>query len=288
MEHDDCLGPERSFRGVNCPVELFDLVEQGTLSGEVAFLALTIDSLVNVKGEGCWASKAFLAKKVGKTSRQVQRDLKILEGYREEDGQWVWRGPRLIRQVGWKTVRGQRYRILETRWSRIDLSEHNNTGGETEMSPRGETEMSPRGGRQKCLPRSNGSNSKLELMGEERASRRLPPGDSPSGPFAEGIPEFCYTWYDQAHKLLRSKTPPIPLKTINRKNGAEYFHKLWEMLGADAQRIDRFLKRYEIKINSIEKPVPCSVKQLCNPEVFYWLERQLEDRPQDKKISKGW
>jgi hypothetical protein len=103
--------------GRECPTKNGD-------QSNYAFLLLLITSLVKPKyRQGCSASNEYLARKTGTTPRQVQRIIRVLEGYRRVKGTkpapFEWRGPRLIRQVGWKVKNGKRLRILDTRLSRL-------------------------------------------------------------------------------------------------------------------------------------------------------------------------
>ena len=112
------------FKGVHAPAELFDLVSEGEITGEQAWLLLTIDAYVKCKGDGCFASNETLGKNISRDKRHVQRMIQILRGYRNIDGKIQRVGPRLVRITGWKLLSNGKYlRILETKWSRIDNSD---------------------------------------------------------------------------------------------------------------------------------------------------------------------
>ena len=120
-------------------------------------------------------------------------------------------------------------------------------------------------------------NKKQQMKKGDLASRQVPPFSvNPlSAVLKEAPPPACYEWYDQAHAILRSRKPPIPMSTVTRDNGAKYFHELWKRLDEDSCRIGCFLRAYRKQIHVIEQPIPISVRQLCKPEIFTWIERQF-------------
>ncbi len=70
--------PKRGFCGTFARVELHDLVESGELSATAAWLTMMIEPLSKGKRK-CFASNAYLAKKLHKSERQIQVLLSKLE-----------------------------------------------------------------------------------------------------------------------------------------------------------------------------------------------------------------
>ena len=62
---------------------------------------------------------------------------------------------------------------------------------------------------------------------------------------------------------------------VTRQSGAESFHQLWKQWDKDTDRVARFLEGLENNIQKLKKPVPSSVRQLCNPNTVNWLEQQV-------------
>jgi hypothetical protein len=119
---------EHQFRYVIIPGSIFELVADGVISRAQAWLLGLIDSLVKTRGEGCWASNAWLAKRCAVSIRQLQRDLLSLR----ELGL-------IVDSKKPKMVRDEPVRTLETTWSRaaeIKLPpRHKRHPPMTEMSP---------------------------------------------------------------------------------------------------------------------------------------------------------
>lgn len=104
----DVHKPQRRY--VTFPIEIWELMESGDINWMEMRLYDLVNSLVKSKGEGCWASNAFLSKRLGVNIRRIQV--------------YVQRGIKkgLLRQVGWKKVENKKFRILETAWSRIQFT----------------------------------------------------------------------------------------------------------------------------------------------------------------------
>ncbi len=94
--------PTLQCRMLNIPVEILFLIDDGELTIKQAFLLAYVESLVKCRGEGCWASNEWLARKIRVDDRQLRRLLKELI----DMGLVVNKG----------TINGRR--ILETKWSR--------------------------------------------------------------------------------------------------------------------------------------------------------------------------
>lgn len=117
---------EPKFRGTFVPAEIFFLLRDGKLTSTEFALLQIIDSLVDAEGDGCWASNDYLANYVRCKVRHVQ---KMIAKLKEME---------LIKQVGWKKIGDKSFRILETKWSRLNASTDviNDRGGVSLMTPR--------------------------------------------------------------------------------------------------------------------------------------------------------
>jgi hypothetical protein len=78
-ENDNSETNRRKFQGTWAPVELHDAVENGSISGLAAWLAMAIASLASGKRRSCNATNRFLGKKINKSQRTVQQLLAELE-----------------------------------------------------------------------------------------------------------------------------------------------------------------------------------------------------------------
>lgn len=92
--------------GIWCNLEIYDFIEAGKITSSEAILIQQIGFLSKLKGEGCWASNAYLANKLNVKPRQIQKMVQNLKLHR------------LVIQTGTKIVNGQSYRVLETRWTK--------------------------------------------------------------------------------------------------------------------------------------------------------------------------
>jgi hypothetical protein len=99
------------WREIRIPADVFMMYLDKTLTLTEAILLGIIDGMVSAKGLGCWASNSELAFCLRlKNRKDVQvmiRKLKRLN---------------LVQQVGWHIHQGRKHRILETAWSRIDVT----------------------------------------------------------------------------------------------------------------------------------------------------------------------
>lgn len=96
------------FRCLIFPADLVMEVEEGRMTRDEAWLAMYIDGFVIAKGEGCWASNAYLAKRMLLSTRQVKRMIRHLK----EIG--------IVKEIGKKRIGTRDFRILETVWSRVE------------------------------------------------------------------------------------------------------------------------------------------------------------------------
>lgn len=150
----------RKFKGTFADVKLHDLVENGTVTPTAAWLLMVIDSLASSE-RGCWASNAFLAKKIHKSERTIPRLLQSLEKAKLLVSSWCGCERRLW--IDWgresKDTREKSYeksrrhdkndmsRHVKNDMSKMTCIERSSTKGDTIVSPvtkkRGETPPKP-------------------------------------------------------------------------------------------------------------------------------------------------
>lgn len=278
----------REFRGVWCRSELFDLVESSIISGEQAWLLLTIDSLVKPKkNQGCWASNEWLGTKIGKHPRHVRLMIKILMGWRKRKNKWIHRKWRqLIRQVGWKTINGQRLRVLDTRWTRIMPD-----GSLPEVQrykKRGVKNNPPEEGRGVIFNPSRGVKNNPQVIptvleglgkkGTPPTSRGVPSpasrdGHPPDNSLLDG-PECCRRWERDLVRIWNQNN--WGYEKHKPANGIAAFARLLKTPGWDEARIGRQLTRYGENFGKVAKPEVRGVHQFCRITVFTFLEDQLD------------
>lgn len=71
---------KKRFRGNFVRPEIFDMVEDGIISTQEAWLLLVIDNLVEHKGDDCWASNAYFGRILSKSEKTVERMITKLKG----------------------------------------------------------------------------------------------------------------------------------------------------------------------------------------------------------------
>ncbi len=98
------------FRGTFAHADLHRMLYDGIITTTEFVLVQVIDSLVESGGEGCWASNAYLAKCVKVKPFWCRRMITKLKKLG------------LIKHVGWHKHGGTRLRLLETKWSRIEVN----------------------------------------------------------------------------------------------------------------------------------------------------------------------
>lgn len=155
------------FRGTWAPAELHQLLADGTIELVDFVLLQMIDSLVDARGEGCWASNDYLAKRIKMTRDYVKKIISKLKGLG------------LLRQVGWKKFNGRDYRVLETAWSRVDCT---NAQGDC-RTPVGGTTVPPWGGPQSphiLLTENTSSYSRPQDADDVAPPPKSPPNRIPS------------------------------------------------------------------------------------------------------------
>ena len=95
---------EKKFRGWFIPADIVSYLEEGIINCQEMVLLALIDSLVNVKGVGCFASNDYLGQKLSLSGSRIKQMI----GHLKELG--------LIKQVSFDG----RKRYLETAWSRVN------------------------------------------------------------------------------------------------------------------------------------------------------------------------
>lgn len=106
---EDAKVPKQKFRGCWVHADIFALLAEKTITTTEAWTLLMVDSLVTSRGLGCWATNAHLASRIGVTVQQIQVIIRKLTDL----GLLVKKG---FVQLGY-----YRYRLMETKWSRIDI-----------------------------------------------------------------------------------------------------------------------------------------------------------------------
>lgn len=252
----------KQFRGAHAPPELFDLVSSGEVSGELAWLALVIDTYVNARGEGCFASNETLGRDIHKSPRQVQLMIRMLRGYRKEKGKWKRKSPQLVRVVGWKKMQnGMTLRILETRWSRLDIDsewEHSEPeGGTLKVTSRGDVKSNVRGdvksNPQDIRDRVDKKDVDNPLKGKAAAYHSHSNGNGHAPKGMKALPDqmkrkrFSIQEIDWAKRNIRHHAKATKSKP-NRNVMAEAsaLAALSKRLGRNGdRRIERFIRRME-------------------------------------------
>lgn len=177
-EIDPKAEPTQSIRNFVLPGEILILRARKKITDGEFILLGVIDNLVKAKEEGCWASRGYLARKVGKTERQVHRMIARLLKIG------------IIRQVGTKSFpNGATVPTYETLWHPVNLLDKLEC-----TDVRGCHKCHP-GGCHKCHPsisslrsemiRENPSRRNRRDRGRDDPSRQSPPGGTTDMPFPE-------------------------------------------------------------------------------------------------------
>ena len=151
------------FRGTWAPADLHILIYEGKITSSEFVLLQIIDSLVEARGDGCWASNAYLAARMHKSEIYVKKMIKKLKRLG------------LVEFAGWKKAGGKEYRMLETAWSRIQPKQEGGTGI-AGYTPEGGTGIP---GYTYRVPTKVGTNKKIQ---EKRPATAGPPSLEPSPP----------------------------------------------------------------------------------------------------------
>ncbi len=100
--------PTPQFRGTFNHAQAHHLLYDGKITTTVFALLAVIDSFVNARGEGCWASNRYLGKLIGKSIGMVKYGVDTLKKLG------------IVEQVGTKWVGNECRRVLITKWSMRD------------------------------------------------------------------------------------------------------------------------------------------------------------------------
>lgn len=162
---------EFQYRGSYWRPELWDLLSEGQIKHRHAILLLLIDALVQHRGDDCYASNGYLAKRIGTSEKEIQRCLSDLKKLG------------LVIQ----TAFDGRRRFLRTAWSRLVKNEQ--AEGVEDKSDR--TKMSRHQG-QKCpVENTKGEYSAFKgtrrsgglVTNARRGESAPPPKEATSGKF---------------------------------------------------------------------------------------------------------
>lgn len=108
---DNTNEPKQQCRGVLIPPDIMTCLQDGMINPTECLLLAVVDSFVNARGLGCWASNTTLGNTLGGLSRKHVSDMiaKLIK-------------IGLIIRKGWKyTDDGKSVRVIETIWSRIEI-----------------------------------------------------------------------------------------------------------------------------------------------------------------------
>ncbi len=276
------------FRGVFLPADIIYRVVSKELNRTDVLVLIVVESLVECRGAGCWATNAYLADAIGAHSMSVSISVNKL----------IKLGL-LIR-----TDKNDK-RYLETAWSRT-TAEPVGAENDGESAPTGAPSPSAetlRGGKRKRLGGVSVSayhNNNVKINPVKKMMVGSPPSGCASGraahppqknSFSNGSrpPDNCIQLARQLHKILRAKGKPVPPNPSMVNWGKEFSALLKRINGAEA-RITTVLEWY--RDNEVEKPSVISAKQFCKPAVFDWLEdlvkkdlKEQHDREFSNKLT---
>lgn len=275
------------FRDQKVPARVCYLLQQGTINVTDLLLFFVIDALVKPQGQedglGCYAGNPALAQAVNVVPHYVSERLHHLHKL----------GLVVICHLG-----NQRY--LELEWSRTGEERKALAGEYGKIHRKAYRHMLDNlhlngvytkvygGFTQKCkgaLHKSVNIIDNEESKVSKIPSRRNGKGiNAQSSLPAEGIPLCCYEWNDRAHQILRSRRPPIAMTHVSRDSGAACLYQLWKRWHKDSSRMNRLLDGLENNIQRLKKPVPSSVRQLCNPNTINWLEQQVTNQQVEEEV----
>ena len=151
------------FRGTFAPADLWHLLHESKITPTELVLLQLIDSLVNSRGEGCWASNAYLGTCIGRHPTHISKMIAKLTRMK------------LLIRCEPKVTKNDSVRVLETAWSRIKITIADEGDG-LRTSAKGATHRCVGGATHRCvaIEENRGIGE-----GEERsASPRTPPKSS--------------------------------------------------------------------------------------------------------------
>lgn len=253
------------FRGTFAPADLHHLLYDGKITTTEFVLLQIVDSLVNSRGLGCWASNEYLAKRCGVKVRQLQSMVSHLIGIGA------------LKRTGWHELHGTKFRLLETSWSRIIpqvdgcTDAVNCTQGDAVECTQRNT-IGKKGG--EAAPPAPPENS--GLLGNSSPQNVKKSSAPPTKEEKQAL-----QWVDQLRATLRSHKKQVHDTTnSNRSTQAARFLKLWKDIGKDTALVQNVLDWW--CANFPEKPEVHSANQFCN--CFHWLEGLMnKDSPPPAK-----
>jgi hypothetical protein len=247
----ECQGmdvPQFQFRGVFLPADALNLLKEGKVNPSEVMLLLIVESLVNSKGEGCFASNAYLGKMLDRKPDSVQR---LISGLKSK---------KLLIAYDYK-----RRRYLETAWSRVDprkriLAPQEKNPGPTETTSQCKTINI--GGRLR-----NGRTGKQDMpFFEETKETKNSPLD--------------VEWADRLRKItVEKRKRKVRWK---RSSWMNEFRLLRGELDGDTKRIEKALAWYEEKAG--EDGAPSIDSAGAFRRHFGWLEDCVKKYPIHKDV----
>ena len=257
------------FRDPHTPARIAILLRDKAIDRSDLLLLWIIGALVKPHdesageaGKGCWAPNEYLAKAAGIHEINVSHHIHKLKK----------KSLLIVFNSG-----GRRY--IELEWSRTAEERASMTGSygrdyrkaydEQITSGLAESLNGVSGIANGSLSEIANHNDKVEV--KERGGDRVA---APS-PIKSEDDVRRLVWVDRLRRILRKKTTPVPVSTMQRSNQAECFRKL-EKKGVSPTRIDRLLDWYEDNINSLSRPTITGAEQFCNG-CFTWLEDKMNE-----------
>lgn len=278
--------PTFQFRGVHLPAEVVYLIAEGKIIGtEVALLAI-IESMVEYRGKGCWATNRKLGEWLDVTPLHVSKMISKLK---------------LMELVIVQEVDGTRY--LETGWSRCK-SEQVCLGGIGGGMPgkhmnNNVSEKSIK--KHTCGPAS--TPEPVCVVSEDSFDESLP--DKPTNKVRQVKnqvaallnkdtekqkkpldPDFV-NFGDRVRRIISNRKEKVRVGTINRLRLAEEFRQLNKGLGDDKQRISSLIDWYAANVDTIYDPVISDPARFCNGKVFHWLENLMRKKEEPAPTGDG-
>ena len=270
--------PTTKFRGSFIPAEIFHLLEDGTINPTEFALLAVIDSLVDARGVGCWASNSYLAKRV---NVHIDRLRDILQKLKKMG---------LVIEVGYFLMEGLKRRTLETPWSRVDISKVGVGAGAHLNGCTTGAGAQGAGAHQNDTPTEylNREDKKVEARAASptRATTPeatlLPVGDAASARKKPEIPEHCQLWAKRLRQALMKKKEKTDIGASSQLVWADCFRLLWEGLDRDTHRVESVLAWYEQNIDMMDRPSIRDAKQF--RQHFGWIEdnKRNQERPRQQ------
>lgn len=267
------------FRGSWVPAEIHYLLQEKKITTTEFALLIIIDSLVDSRGDGCWASSAYLADRIGKSIKHIETMIHHLK----ELGH--------IKRVGTKRVGGRDFRILETSWSKIG-----DKGGPplpirgVDPCGQGGSSLADKGERKK-------GEKEREDGGDSAPPSRNGTSDSRNGFFPTNgtgnhprqkkeLPPECVEWGKTLRKILNNVRPKLIIQDASYVVWAEWMFKLWKKMDKDSRRMNRLFAWFSKHAGEEGLPEITSAKQFHDRADWIERERRKEDGPDQPKVNR--